>query len=121
MEIQINNQLKLSDIQDAFNKDYPYLRLKFFSEPHKPGTPTNKKLMLDSSIKIGEARKNNNSGILTIKPEMTVTDLEQCLEKEFGLHAQIFRRGINVWLETTHSDTKTLKEQNVYAQLINSM
>lgn len=112
MKININDSRKISVIQEEFNHTYPYLKIEFFSKPHKPGGGSAKKLVEQNSKTIGECRTIHNTGKINISPDMTVTDLEQKFNEIYGLGVQVFRKSGNVWLETTVTDGWTLKEQN---------
>lgn len=112
MKITINDQRKIFAIQEEFNTMFPYLKLEFFSKPHKKDGPTAKKFIKHSSETLGECRTNHNSGELVINPAMTVSDLEQRFGDVYGLGVQVFRKSGNSWLETTVTDSWTLEEQN---------
>lgn len=111
MKLTINDQRKISSIQKAFNDLFPYLKLEFFSKPHRPGHASAKRLM-QHHLTIGQCRTQHSSGALTITPVMTVADLEQTFSDLYGLSVQVFRRSGNIWLETTITDSWTLQEQN---------
>ncbi|HEY1038677.1 MAG TPA: hypothetical protein VGF30_04690 [Bacteroidia bacterium] len=112
MKITINDKRKISAIQDKFVKIFPYLKLEFFSKAHKPGAGNPKKLLKDHSLTVGDCRSVHKDGQITIRPSMTVTDLEQRFSTLFGLGVQVFRKSGKVWLETTVTDDWTLEEQN---------
>lgn len=112
MKIVINDSRKLEDIQEEFHKSFPYLKLVFFSDPHKPGCETSKALMVHTHKTVGECRTKHNQGIIEIVPFMSVTNLEQTFNNVFGLGVQVFRQSGKVWLETTVTDSWTLEEQN---------
>lgn len=112
MKIKINDSRKIFAIQEEFNKVFPYLRIEFFSKPHKPGGASSKKIMKHSSKTLGECRTTHNKGQITIVPNMTVCDLEQCFSDVYGLGVQVFRKSGKAWLETTVTDGWTLEEQN---------
>jgi len=112
MKITINDKRKIFAIQEEFNSVFPFLRIEFFSKPHKPGGGSSKKLLKQSSKTLGECRTIHNTGKISISEEMTVTELEQRFSDVYGLGVQVFRKSGNVWLETTVTDGWTLKEQN---------
>lgn len=68
--------------------------------------------MKHGSKTLGECRTIHKKGQITITPNMTVNDLEQCFSDIFGLGVQVFRKSGKVWLETTVTDGWTLEEQN---------
>jgi hypothetical protein len=112
MKITINDNRKILAIQKEFTKEFPYLKLEFFSKPHKVGGSSSKKTMKAGAKTLGECRTIHDSGTITIVPKMTVADLEQSFRDVYGLAVQVFRKSGKVWLETTVTDNWTLEEQN---------
>jgi len=112
MNIIINDERKIDAVQKDFNKVFPYLRVEFFSKSHKLGDTGAKKFVKPHAKKLGECRITSNNVEIVISPEMTVNDLEQSFGNTYGLGVLIFRQSGRVWLETTVTDSWTLKEQN---------
>ena len=112
MQITINDHRKIFSIQEEFNVVFPYLKIEFFSKPHKSGGGSSKKFVKHNSKTLGECRTIHNKGQITITPNMTVVDLEQNFNDVYGLGIQVFRMSGKVWLETTVTDGWTLEEQN---------
>ncbi len=112
MKITINDKRKIFAIQEEFNQLFPYLKLEFFSKPHKAGGASPKKYIKSSAETLGDCRTVHKRGTVTITPGMTVADLEQGFGEVYGLSVQVFRKSGKVWLETTVTDDWTLEEQN---------
>lgn len=112
MKIAINDHRKIFAIQEEFNTTFPYLKLEFFSKPHKLGGASPKALVKHNSVTLGECRTVHHKGDITIVPDMTVFDLEQNFGDVYGLGVQVFRKSGKSWLETTVTDNWTLAEQN---------
>jgi hypothetical protein len=112
MKIIINDRRKVYAIQEDFNKQFPYLKLEFLSKPHTAGGASPGKLIKLGGKTLGECRTAHESGILTITPQMSVSDLEQRFSDVYGLSVQVFRKSGRAWLETTITDKWTLEEQN---------
>lgn len=112
MKIVINDDRRIHDIQDEFHHQFPFLKIEFFSRPHRKGVGSSKRLMKSNGKSIGECRSIHSKGEIQIEPAMTVSDLEQKFAELFGLSVQVFRKSANVWLETTVTDGWTLEEQN---------
>lgn len=112
MEVIIKNDKKISEIQKEFNDLFPYLKLEFFSKPHRSGGHSNLKFILNNSKTIGECRTIQGDNEILISPSMTVNALEQDLGASFGIGVQVFRQSGKVWLETTFTDGWTLEMQN---------
>ena len=112
MKIKISDDRKIFEIQEEFNRIFPYLKIEFFSSPHKTGIGTPKKLIKNNNDTLGTCRKVHKNGFLYITPLMTVSELEQLLYEAYGLGVQVFRKSGKVWLETTVTDSWTLADQN---------
>lgn len=111
-KIAINEQRKISSIQEEFNTVFPYLRMEFFSKPIKPGVPAVKKLIKQTNKTLGDFSSVHDKGDITVTPSMTVAGLEDSFKEMFGLGVKIFRKSGKAWLETTITDIWTLEEQN---------
>lgn len=112
MKIDINDHRKVYAIKEEFNNAFPYLKLEFFTKPHKPGGASPKTYITDSGHLIGDIRTVHESGTITITPQMTVSELEQHFADVYGLSVQVFRKSGDVWLETTTTDNWSLEKQN---------
>ncbi len=112
MHIDINDRTSFREIQKAFSDFYPYLQLEFYTRPHKKyETSLDIDLVLPGKT-VGEVKKTHVSGILEIRPQETVADVEKELKQRFGLSAQVFWKDKEVWCQTTGMDDFTLKELN---------
>ena len=120
MKLLINDKSTISNIQREFNNEFPFLRIEFFKKMHKPGEGLSKNVMYNSDMVIGDIRSNHLSGELQIDGDIKVSELEDRMAKEFGLSIQIFRKSGNVWLETTRTDSWTLKQQNEEGESLQS-
>jgi len=114
MKIQVSKDKTIAQLQVEFSLKYPFLKLVFFTKPHKAykGSPA-KFLVSDTNVVLGSLEKKPHSGDLHIEPEMPTWQVERLFEEEFGLHVQVFRKSGNTWLETSVTDDLTLEDQNV--------
>ena len=111
MELQINDKITVRELQMQFSAVFSYLKLEFFDIPPTfNGLP--KLHMYPNNKALGSCRKKHNEGTIEILPGMTVQKLEETLWNEFGLSTEVFRKSGNLWIETTLSDSWTLKRQN---------
>ncbi len=111
-ELHLNDDLKISEIQAEFNGIFSQLKLEFFTKSHEDGEGSHKDDMMSPGLTLGEVRSNHTEGALKVSSGMTVSSLEDAFEEKYGLHVQVFRKSGDVWLETTVTDSWTLKEQN---------
>jgi len=117
MKIHVSADKTIAQIQEEFSKVYPYLKLVFFSKPHKAYKGSHAKFLItDHERTLGSMEKKPRSGDLYIEVEMPTWQVERLFEEEFGLHVQVFRKSGNTWLETSISDDLTLEEQNAKGQ-----
>lgn len=112
MELHIEDSKKIEEIRNQFTEHYPFLKLEFFYHSHSEGKGSPKSDMIIGDLTFGDIRNKHNEGDLIIKSAMNVNLVEQEFENKYGIHAQIFRKSGDLWLETSATDTWTLKEQN---------
>ncbi|MBK7233326.1 MAG: hypothetical protein IPH93_13950 [Saprospiraceae bacterium] len=116
MKISIKDSLTIEEIKDQFSKKFPYLKIEFFTKPHKKFTGSKKENMIPTDVTIGESRSVHSIGELIIDEHTKVAHLEKEMLEKFGLFAQVFRRSGKVWIETTVTDDWTLEKQNTEAE-----
>ena len=112
MEIHIDDTKKLEEIKNEFSKKYPFLKIEFFKNAHSEGNGSPKSDMISEDVAVGNIRTKHNEGDIAITGDMKVSDLEQQFEKRYGIHAQIFRKSRDLWLETSITDQWSLNDQN---------
>lgn len=69
------------------------------------------RIKLGHSILLGAAGIGEE-GDLSVFDSMTVGQLEKSFLEKFGMLVQVSRKSGSVWLETTMTDSWTLKQQN---------
>lgn len=116
--MEITDKKQLKDLQEEFNRQFPYLHLEFYRSSHKPGEPSNEKDTLTTDQLVGDIREVHNSGNFKIDGNMKVGDFEQLLRKLFGLNAQVKRKSYGKWLQTWATDVWSLNEQNRRGQIL---
>lgn len=112
MKIHIEDSISIEDIKKKFHQVYPYLKLEFFKSSHAEGRASEKNDLVKENTLLKEIRTKHNEGDFVFTPDNTVNDVEQGFETLFGVHAQVFRKSKNLWLETTATDGWSLREQN---------
>jgi hypothetical protein len=107
MILYILSNRTISDVQQDFNKAYPFLKIEFYKNI-EPGF-SRKHLQHSTNIKAAGLK---TEGHLEIADKMTVGQLENTFKEKFGLSVQVSRKSGILWLETTMTDNWTLKQQN---------
>lgn len=110
--LNIEGSQTIKSLQEQFNGIFPFLKLEFFTEPHKAGQLSWKNKMIASSMKLGDLQKIKNTGMIDVNGSSTVGNLENTFEEKYGLYVQVFRKSGNIWLETSATDNWTLDQQN---------
>ncbi|MBA4196769.1 MAG: hypothetical protein C0459_04370 [Chitinophaga sp.] len=108
MQLHIEAARLAEDVQREFNLAFPYLKLEFFNKVNNITSTKNKR--------IGDWQFAPAAGIVALSDETKVIDLLDNLKKEYNLNAQILRRSGNLWLQTTMTDSWSLKKQNDYGK-----
>lgn len=112
MLLKIYDHEKIDEIQDKFNECFPYLKLEFYTQPHKLHEASSTEHLIPPGTYIEDIRKTHESGILPIKSWDKTGHVEQEFKRMFGLNVQIFRLHKDKWIQTSDSDELTLKEQS---------
>ena len=85
--------------------------------------------MQDNTQHLKDIAAHIKTGYLIAEPDTVVWQLERLFESEHGLHAQVFRKSGETWLETSKSDDLTLEQQqakvhaaeNVHQEFVDPM
>lgn len=116
MDLRITPETTLNEIRSEFKKRFPDLDIAFFAVPHKVGEGSPAADRIPGNFTAGEAGDPTKRGSITVNGLTVVKDLEEAFARELGLYAQILRKSGDVWLQTTHTDHKTLAELNAMSR-----
>lgn len=117
-KLTFSPSVTIREIQQEFGKVFKWLKIEFYSKPHKV---TDKKVtgsMFASAKSLEEIGYRLPSVTIPITSDMTVKQLEEIIQKKTGLYAQVFRKSGKIWLETSATDNWTLGEQNEEAEAL---
>jgi hypothetical protein len=117
MLLKIFDRIKIDELQDKFNECFPYLRIEFYSRPHKWQEATHKDYLIQQGTLLEDIRKTHDSGLMNIKSWDKTGNVEQEFQKMFGLNVQILRLNKNQWIQTSDSDNLTLQEQSELSKM----
>lgn len=112
MNMLIDDNRRISELQEEFNNLYPFLKIEFLKHPYSSAPHNLKKDTYPNHTMLRDCRKNHNSGVIELADTMKVSEFEKILSESYGLYAQVFRHSGNIWLITTATDGWTLKTQN---------
>ena len=120
MHLHITPARLITEVQKEFNNMFPFLKLEFFQNKASNRSGFSLKNLVSHDRKIVEVQPSIKDGEVQIMEEMKVQDLEKIFKDQFGLAVQVFRRSGNLWLETTMTDSWTLRQQNEHGEEISS-
>ena len=121
MDITIDQTKKLSEIQAAFSKRFPYLKIEFYNRTHAAGEGSHKENTIDAHLTIQEVQHKKAEGLLELGEDHCGLN---CLQSHdwkqhrqggckciLGCHACSFR----VWPENAMDSTRQCKGQRPQA------
>ncbi len=119
--IKINDNRKISEIQEDFSKTFPFLKVIFYTVSDGINSGTEKYLQIkNTSKKIGEYRMSCGKGINVIYPDQTVFDIEKFFKAQYNLMVYVFRKSGKAWLETSATGNWSLEKQNSEGELLST-
>ena len=98
------------EVRDRFMAEFPGLKIEFFKSSHNENEGSHREDMVTEEVPLNQLDSNYTSNTLNINPSTTVSELEELFE-DINLHVQVFRKMGPNWIETTRTDSYTLKEQ----------
>lgn len=120
MYLHIAPNRLISEIQQEFNKAFPFLKLEFYNNKSISRSDLSAKQFIPQGRNIGNSQLPISAGDIKIEEEMKVNELEKNFKDKFNLAVQVFRKSGNLWLETTMTDNWTLQQQNNHGREIST-
>lgn len=115
MFLYISDSKTVEDLQDRFNRCFPYLKIEFYREADNHLKTCSKPNLIKPNTFISDISNKSYSGIIDIKSWDKTSKVKQQLKDTCGLNVQIFRMHGDEWIPTSYSDDLTLKQQSELA------
>ena len=112
MQIYLHPQLTVKEVQYAFRKAFPYLKIEFFNEKYALSGRTFPVKKVSNDTCLIDVKGMMREGLLEFDPVMTAGELELLFNLKYYLPIQVFRRSGSEWLETSVTDRLSLAMQN---------
>lgn len=110
MILRLNREDTVEQVQDRFNRVYPYLKIDFFRlSEGRLAAEVRQKVARSASLRSAGLRRD---GEIRIDDTMTVAEMEREFKRLFNANVQVSRKSGSIWLETTMTDSWTLRQQN---------
>jgi hypothetical protein len=116
MKLAIDDNKTILELQNAFSKCFPLLKIEFYKKAHRWEQASSIEHLISVDKKIGEIRKKHHPGTLEIKRCYETGRVEQDFKKLFDLNVQIFRNENNGWIQSSSTDKFTLEQQSEMAR-----
>lgn len=120
MYINIKTDTRISDIKRQFSDVYPFLKIEFFKRPHAKHKLSAEMDRIIADKPISSITKNTVDAQIDINGKRTVLMVEQDFWNLYGLSVQVFRKAMNMWIETSFTDSWTLESQNSEGEMFSS-
>jgi hypothetical protein len=117
MTLHISQESQIRNIQNEFNKVYPFLKIEFFKNSSKK-KPLQKSEKINAGEKVKLVVQLNGSNKINIGKQRTVAQLQEDFKELFGLNSLVYRKSGNLWIETSLTDDWTLEQQNSEGEFI---
>ena len=114
--MKLTREMTIIEFNQEFQKLFPLLKVAFYSKKHKHFEGSKEKAMISEEMTLGSITKANLDDQLEIEEGTSVDQFETMLEAKYGLHAQVFRKSRDQWLQTSITDSWTLQKQEARAE-----
>ena len=111
MNLRIDKGQTVLDLKHQFADKYTGLKLELFKKSHDDGESSDAKMRVFGTETIESLVNTELPLVIEIHKELTVAEVEAAFEAQAGLHAQVFRKMRNIWIETVQTDGFTLAHQ----------
>lgn len=112
MHLHIAPDRLISEVQQDFNQEFPFLKLEFFDSRSFNRSSVSGKQLLPQNQRLADAFRQVQDGDIDVQEGMKVSELESIFRQQFNMAVQVFRKSGNLWLETAMTDNWTLGQQN---------
>lgn len=112
MIINITYETAIEDIQRKLNEVFSFLKIEFCKHQEFPGEMISEDKWYGKNAKLLEITDQSQPAWIALYPWYTVKYLTEIFKTKLGLHAQIFRRESDQWIQIVSDDSLTLQEQN---------
>lgn len=98
MFLFISKDKTIHEVQQSFSSKYPFLKLEFYKrDTTDPAIDIKKYLPHSITLEAAGLKKN---GLIDIRNDLTVADLEKIFLTKFGLNVQVSRKSKILWLQS---------------------
>lgn len=110
MILHLIQEKAIGDVQQDFSQAYPFLKIEFYKlTVGRLGSTVKQKL---NRAALMNAACLLRQGEIELSDTMTIGQLVKIFLVRYGISVQISRKSGILWLETTMTDSWTLKQQN---------
>lgn len=103
---QIHPEATIAALNHLIATHLPYLQLRVFDQAGALVTDA------DNEVLLADLIAGDKPPVLTVRPSMTVAELEQLCLQQWGLRVEVYRRNGYLWADTDYTKAWTLREQS---------
>jgi hypothetical protein len=116
MDLQVTEKKTFKDMQEEFNRVYPFLWIDFYYSNPGYGAGNSGKIKPETVIKKQCAL--NQHTVININSNKSVAQLEDDFIETLNVKIKVLRKSGNVWVGTSYTRNWTLDNQNFQGQQI---
>ncbi len=118
MKINFTENFTIKELNKIFSDEFPFLKIEIENDSgsHR-GFKKRQTFYINSTILHSISRKIKNE-FIEFTPLITVLEFESMCKSQLGINLQVFRQSGSAWLETTATDSWTLKKQNEFGKML---
>lgn len=117
MKLLIDANTRIIDLQKKFNAVYPFLKVEFHKRGYFGKRVSSGKDRIPSDKLFSAESEIFQPGSIDINRHRSVGEVEKDFFENFGIAMQISRKSGNIWIETSRTDDRTLKAQNLLGKM----
>lgn len=116
MIINVTYKTTVAEVQRKMSNAFPFLKIEFSKALLFDGERITGQKCYDNDAILLEIANGYHPTWVVLYPWYTVKYVTEIFKTKLGLHAQIFRRESNQWIQVVSDDALTLQEQNQIAK-----
>lgn len=120
MQIEVNDNQRISEIQENFSRAFPFLKIVFYNMSKERAEGQEAVSSQNIVGRIGKYRKSGTGKTCLICSENTVSELKKLFSDLYDLKVQVFRKSGKAWLETNATAYWSLDKQNSQGEQLSS-
>jgi len=112
MQLLLSSGLTIKEVNKNFQEVFPYLKLVFYNFDSMQGQTSLWDDSVDVNTTLGKIAGDFTASVIELEGSETVAEVEEKIQRQFGLFVKIYQNVNGVWQETSQSSHLELDKQN---------